>query len=121
MTMKFASYEHQDHKGQLLIGSMQVKFGDPKDHQAAFQNQSKQQGAEEDDLKITKTEDREFTVRGKPVKFHFAEAEQAETNKKFRVVSSEIATPGGLLIFQLKLEEDAYDEEAVVKMIESIR
>ena len=121
MSMKFATYEYKEQKGSLVIGSMQVKLGDPKDSQAAFKNQTKQQSDDEEDLKITVTVDREFTIRGKPAKFKFSEAEQEGTGKKFRLVSSEIATPGGLLIFQLKLEEDAYDEEAVVKMIESIQ
>ena len=121
MTMKFATYEHKEQKGTLLIGSMQVKIGNPKDQQAAFKNQTKQQSDGEQGLKITTTVDREFTIRGKPVPFKFSEAEQEGTGKKFRLVSSEIATPGGLLIFQLKLEEEVYDEEAVVKMIESIQ
>ncbi|MEK6262614.1 MAG: hypothetical protein AABP62_28800 [Planctomycetota bacterium] len=121
MTMKFANYQHKEQKGTLMIGSMHVKIGDPKDHQAAFNNQKAQQSVAQEGLKITTTADREFTIRGKPVTFKFSEAEKEGTDKKFRLVSSEFESGGGLMMFQLTLEEEAYDEEAVVKMIESIQ
>lgn len=121
LTMKFATYQHKEQKGVLMIGSMQVKIGDPKDHQAAFKDRTEQQSGGDEGLEITSTTDREFTVRGKTVTFKFSEAKQEGTGKKYRLVSSEIDSPGGLTIFQLTLEEDAYDEEAVVKLIESIR
>ena len=121
LTMKFATYQHKEQKGMLLIGSMRVKFGDPKDHQATFKDRRAEQSDGEKGLKITTTADREFMVRGKPTTFTFSEAEQEGTGKTFRLVSSEFESQGGLLIFQLTLEEEAYDEEAVVKMIESIQ
>ena len=121
LTMKFATFQHKEQKGTLMIGSMQVKVGDPKDHQAAFKNQKAQQSGAQEGLKITTTADREFTIRGKPVQFKFSEAEQPGTDKKFRLVSSEFESGGVMMMFQLTLEEDAYDEEAVVKMIESIQ
>ena len=121
MTMKFATYQHKEQKGTLLIGSNQVKIGNPKDQQAVFKNTSKQQADIEKGLKIMETVDREFTILGKLATFKFSEAEKEGTDKKFRIVSSEIDSPGGMLIFHLMLEEDAYDEETVVKMIESIQ
>ncbi len=121
MTMKFATFQHKEQKGTLMIGSMQVKIGDLKDQQAAFNAQKTQQGGAQEGMKITTTEDREFTIQGQPVKFKFSEAEQVGTGKKFQLVSSEFESGGRLMLLQLTLEEDAYDEEAVVKMIESIQ
>ncbi len=121
MTMKMATFQHKQQKGTLTIGAMQVKIGNPKDHQAVFNQQKAQQAGGQEGLTIRTTVDREITVRGKPTTFKFSEADQAGTGKKFRVVSSEFEAVGGMLMFQLTLEEDSYDEDAVVKMIESIQ
>lgn len=121
IAMRFATFLHKDGKGTLLIGAMQVKVGDLKDKQADFKAQSQQQSKDEKKLTIKKTEEREFTIRGKPATFKFSEAEEEGTNKKFRLVTGELEAPGGITVLQLTLEEEAYDEDAVVKMIESIR
>lgn len=119
--MRFATYRHKEGKGQLLIGSMQVKLGASKDQQAEFKNTTRERSDNEKKLTITNTEDREFTIRGKKVPFKFSEATEEGTDKKYRLVEGELEGAGTMAVFQLTLEEDAYDEEAVVKMIESIR
>ena len=121
IAMRFATFLHKDGKGALLIGAMQVKMGDLKDRHADFKKRSQQQSNDQQKLTIKKTEEREFTIRGKSVTFKFSEAEEDGTDKKFRLVTGELEAPGSITILQLTLEEEAYDEDAVVKMIESIR
>jgi len=121
IAMRFATFLHKAGKGTLLIGAMQVKVGDLKDQHADFKARSQQQSKDQKKLTIKKTEDREFTIRGKPVTFNFSEAEEDGTDKKFRLVTGELEAPGSFTVLQLTLEDEAYDEDAVVKMIESIR
>lgn len=121
IAMRFATFLHKNGKGTLLIGDIQIKVGDLKDQHADFKARSQQQSKDQKKLTIKKTEEREFTIRGKPVTFKFSEADEDGTDKKFRLVTGELEAPGSITILQLTLEEEAYDEDAVVKMIESIR
>lgn len=121
IAMRFAAFLHKEGKGALLIGTMQVKVGNLKDKEADFKTRFEQQSKDKKKLTIKKTEEREFTIRGKQVTFKFSEAEEEGTDKKFRLVTGDLEAPGSLTILQLTLEEEAYDEEAVVKMIESIK
>lgn len=121
VSMKIANYRHKDGKGSLLIGALQVKVGDISGHQARFNSHTAEHSDQDQKLIIRKTEEREFTVRGRKVPFKFSEADEAESGKKFRQVSGQIDGSNAITIFQLTLEEEAYDDEAVVKMIESIK
>ncbi len=121
IAMKFANYRHKAGKGALLIGSMQVKFGELSDQQADFKARASEQSEDEPKLEIKQTEERQFTIRGKRVTFQFSEADEVGTDKKFRLVTGELEAPGRITILQLTLEEEAYDVDAVVKMIESIQ
>ena len=121
LAMRFATYRHKDGAGILLIGSLEVKIGDRDQQRADFKKQASERSGEAYKLNIKSTVEREFTVRGKPVKFQFSEATKAEGGEPFRLVSADFDGPTGITLFQLMLKEAAYDEEAVVKMIESIR
>ncbi|MDB5343291.1 MAG: hypothetical protein JWP89_1668 [Schlesneria sp.] len=118
MTMRMATYRHPDGKGDLMLGNFQVKVGKPDQSQkpdfSGSDNKSKK-------LTIGETEIKEFPVRGKQVPFRFSDAVDEESNEKYRVVEAEFGDAGVTTFLKLSVPEDSYDEEAVVKMIESIR
>jgi hypothetical protein len=121
MTMRFAIFKQTQEKGMLMLGGFRVNFGDPAAQKGNFQSRKSQQSGMGEDLVVLKMESRDFTIRGQKVPFRFSEAEERNSKKKFRLVEGELDAPGGGAFIKLMLEEDAYDENAVVKMIESIQ
>ena len=120
MTMNVALFRDRQGQGTLLIGTLFVKLGDPVLHREDFKNKIGQQSDEIPETEITESVEREFAIRGKTIPFQFSEAVEKETGKKIRLVSAELEFPKQITIFQLLLDDDAYDESTVVKMIESI-
>jgi hypothetical protein len=121
LTMQMANYKHKDGGSVLLIGSLQIKFGDVKDQKDLFKKQTNKHSEDAFKLDVKSTVEKEFTIRGTPTKFLFSEAVKAGNAEKMRVVSSEFTSPSGITMFHLVLKEETYDEEAVIKLIESIR
>lgn len=116
MTMRVASFQHKERKGTLVLGSFQMKVGTP-DQKPNFTQQMDQKL----ELQMGETKVREFQIRGQKVPFRFTEAVEQSTKKPFRVVEGNLDAPGGGTFLKLIVEEDAYDEDAVTEMIESIR
>ena len=121
MTMRMANFRQKDNKGTLLLGDFQLKFGNP-DQKLDIQ-QKRDQNNSKDGLKLEMGDSqvREFEVRGKQVPFRFSDAVDQDTKTKFRVVEGDLEGPKGGAFIKLIIESEAYDDDAVVKMIESIR
>ena len=66
-------------------------------------------------------ETRTFTIRGKEIEFQFAKAEDPETGTAYRQVSGVFPGKGGTAFLMLQIEEEGYDEDVIVKIIESIK
>lgn len=116
MSMQMAAYRRKDGKGSLVLGSLRMKVGNaiqkPEFHSKSDKSQR---------LKIGETKVRNFQVREQSVPFRFSDAVDQESNRKFRVVETEFEAQGESKFFKLVLEEEAYDEESAVRIIESIR
>lgn len=72
------------------------------------------------ELTITRSETREFQVRGERVPFVFAESTD-EAGNEYRLVSGSFRTDDGQGLLSVQVPPEEYDEEAVVEMIESIK
>lgn len=123
MQMNVATYESTVGQGQLMLAQMNFKLFDmPQEQQEAQIQQSleEQQGEETRNLDIQESETRQFQINGKEVSFIFAEGEERRTGDKFHQVSGTFPGKEGTTFLMLQLDEEAYDEEAVVRMIESI-
>lgn len=118
MTMRMAMYRHTDGKGNLVVGNFQMKVGKPNERPDIDFNQKTSKSL---NLKLRNTEVKEFSVRGKDVPFRFSDAINEETNEDYRVVEGEFSDGEVTTFLKLSVPEDSYDEEAAVKMIESIR
>jgi len=119
--MKLAAYEAKDNKGMLMITEIDMPMAEGDEQQQAEMRKSmQQQNFGERSLTIIRSESREFEIRGETVKFQFAEAEDA-SDTPFRQVTGAFSGKGGAASLMLQIEEEQYDEEAVVKMLESIK
>lgn len=119
ISMRMASFRHKDNQGTLVLGDFKIKMGDP--NQAKQLQQQPDIGGKPQNLRMGDTSTREFTIRGKSVPFRFSDAVDEDTNAKVRVVEGTLEVPGGGTFIKLIVNEDAYDEDAVIEMIESIR
>lgn len=117
MTMRIATYKHKEDKGSLILGNLTIKManaGGQKPDIAEKMNEGMK-------LQVGDTTVREFEVKGKKVPFRFSEATDQEKNRKVRMVEGDIDMPGGATFIKYVIDEELYDEDAVVEMIESIK
>ena len=117
--MRMVAFHRKDGKAKLILGTFEIKFGNAQQLQE-FQDKS-DMNQHSRDLRIDKTEVREFQVQGKKIPFRFSEAVNPKTNQQFRVVEGEIPKPGGGSFLKLYMNADEYDDELAVKLIESIQ
>ena len=120
-SMKFANYEHKEHKGQLTLAHFRVKIGDPNAQELQMREQLRQQGHASRNLLNAKTEQKEFQIRGEKVPVTFMAGKDAVDGKDYRQVTGMLPGKQGPVLLVLEVEADAYDEEAVTKMLESIK
>jgi hypothetical protein len=120
--MKMVVYGAKDEKGILMITEMDTPTAEGNEQQQAQMRKSmQQQNFGEKNLTTKRSESREFEVRGETVKFQFAEAEDEASGTAYRQVTGAFPGKEGNTFLMLQIEEEQYDEEAVVKMLESIK
>lgn len=123
MDMDMAFYAHRDGQGELLIAEADIIGSDSMDLEQEMQESMQETGVddEEDHLRITSRDIREFEVRGDTVEFQFAEAEHRQTGQPYRQVSGSFqGRDNPVAAVWVEIEEEYYDEAAIVDMIESI-
>jgi hypothetical protein len=121
MSMKMCMFEHTAGQGMLQLMEMQISVGDPKDGEAQLKQSMRQQGNQEmRALNIEKSESREYEIRGEKATFTFAEGKEADTGTPYHEVKGNFKGKSGVAVLHLQLQEEAWDDEAITTMIESI-
>ncbi|MDZ4684738.1 MAG: hypothetical protein SH850_06570 [Planctomycetaceae bacterium] len=122
VSMRICDFEHQTGRGHMQLVEFKVKFGNPKDHEAQLKRQMQEQGAAEmKTLNIVKSETREITVLGQPAQFTFAEGQDASTSTSYHDVQGQFTGKNGVAKLHLQVEDEVWDEEAVVQMLEAAK
>lgn len=116
MSMKMVMYKHKENKGSLMLGSFKMKVSNPGEKPDLMGKNNDSLNLQMGDSKV-----KEIKVRGKDVPFRFSDAVEEQTNKKYRVVEGEMESEGVTTFLKLILEEDSFDEDEAIQMIESIR
>jgi len=120
--MKTAMFESRDGKSQLMIASMHVKIGGPEaNNELQVRNALEDQGESQRPLANSETKTQSVKIKGADHDFVFTKGEDAQTGRKMRQVSGTFPGREGTAFLMYQTEEDNYDEERVVKMLESIR
>ena len=120
MQMKIVSYTSMGANGLLWIMEMKVSGLTPEQQEPEMREAMQGQDFGEMKLNVKKSESRTFTIRGKEIDFQFAEAENSRGDA-YRQVTGVFPGKEGTAFLMLQIEEEGYDEDAVVKMIESIK
>ncbi len=121
MNMVVYSRDNGQQDGLVL---MQFKMpGDvPEDQmKMSFENQMKtQQNGQSQNINVTETETRSFVIDDEEVEFTFSTGTQAGSDQAVRQVTGVFPSRNGTAMLMFLTNEENWDEEQVVKMIESI-
>ncbi len=121
MSITVVGYEREEGGAFLLLGEVDVAMSAMDDEEMEREVRGSLAG-EDNSLRVEEVEVRDFEIRGETVEFEFARGEDRETGTPAREVSGVFAGRSGKrAIMMLQMEEEHYDDEAVIAMIESIR
>ncbi|WP_339729357.1 hypothetical protein [uncultured Gimesia sp.] len=120
MEMRMAVYEEKAKQGAIVLMSISTPDDGMVDLEKEFQKNMRQNNQNQRDLKITKEETREFTIKGKKVDFNFSEGTDPK-GKEFHQISGVFSGKKGPAFLFIQLSSETYNEEEIVKMIESIK
>jgi hypothetical protein len=121
--LRFSIYQvgNTPDEGMLVLGSFSKQMqSNGQNPRKQMQDALRSQGHEDTELKVEKTESREFTIRGEKCKFEFVEGKDPDTDEEFRQVTGTFPAKSGEGILVLRLPAEDFDEAEIVKMIESI-
>lgn len=120
MNMRMAIYESESKKGAIILMSMGIPDDGMVDMEKEFQRNIKQNNQNQRDLNITKEEQREFTIKGQKVTFTFAEGKD-KNDQDFHQITGVFSGNNGPAFLMVQVPSDEYNEDEMVKMIESIK
>ncbi len=121
MSMKLAIYTAETDDSVLILAEMDFPTADQQQTQAKMEIILRQQDHGGRYVDIISSEIREFEIRGQTVKFVFAECEDIDTGEAVRQITGKFPGRQGMGFLMLQVEEESYDEDATVRMIESIK
>jgi len=122
LKMKIAVYKaRKGVEGQLALMQFAMPEAMAEQQKEAFQQQNPGQRQNSEKLVELKSETRKFKIRGEDSSFQFTELEHKDTKEKWRGVSGTFPSKEGSGLLNLQVQESAYDEKEIIKMIESIR
>lgn len=118
--IRMAIYEEENKQGALILMSLGMLDDGMVDMEQEFRKSLKQQNQNQRELNITKEEQREFTIKEQKVKFNFAEGTD-KNGKEFHQITGVFSGNNGAAFLFLQVASENYNEEEIVKMIESIK
>lgn len=107
----------------LILMSLNRSFAEDEEGlQDVLQQALRQQDLEqEEDFQVSESHERQFTVRGQEVTFFFDKGKSTKTGEELILVKGTFEGDSGPVIFLFFGDPEAYDEEAVAEIIESIQ
>lgn len=122
VSMKMAMHQRGGGQNAGVLLLMQMKFpGEASDAQIkqSFEQQLNQQNQNEQ-VVVEESESRMFMIDGQETNFTFAKGTRQGTTQKVRQVQGVFPGKGGIVMFMLIEDEENWDEQAIIKTIESI-
>ncbi len=121
MSMQMVAFQPTNGQGVLIIGQVNLNIEAGPEAEEDMRRSIREQGGQKRlNIDEESVETREFEIRGNTAEFEFAKAEN-DDGEVYRQVVGSFEGKQGTAILVLQVEEEHYDEEAVVKMLESIK
>jgi hypothetical protein len=120
--LRTAEFKHKDGKGGLVMGKVKFKFGDPAQGTSPSQDfrtkiELKMRGS----LDVKKSESHDVLMGGHKVSVLISDATDRDTRQEVHVASGDFELPSGTTFFLLRLDDDIWDQDAVLKLLEESR
>ena len=118
-SMHIAEFKQKEGKGEFMIGNVTVKMGDPS--QANLQStqfRSKFEDKMRETIDIKETENHEITMDGKKVNVVIGEGTNRQTGKTIHTATTDLEHGSSFTFLRLQMDDDIWDQDAVVKMLE---
>lgn len=122
MTMTAVEYRDPAIDGHFSLGEMQVKVGEPAQREQAMRQQLDRQGiGAPKNLRNAKSETKSIEIKGQECSFTFKRGEDAVSKKKMCQVQGVFEGKHGPVWIFLEMDQKAFKEDAVIKMLEGIK
>lgn len=121
---RVVEFKEAQGRGRMLIGQMKIKIAgaDMNDQeQKSLADIFDKTANEFEQLKVTESEERIFSIAGEDVKFKFEAGEALASKTKFRQVTGRFKTAEGNAVLLFQVEEAAYNEEAITQLLQSLK
>lgn len=119
--MKFARFAQKEGKGILILRSMKMKMGDANQANIQLAAWRVQDETEiNSNLSLRKSESKEVTIGGQKVAVIIGEGTDL-AGKGIHTAKADISTLGGTTYFMLRMDDDIWDEDTVLKMLENAK
>jgi hypothetical protein len=122
MTMTAVEYRDSAIDGRLSLAEMQLKVGEPAQRDEAMRTQLERQGiGAPRNLRTAKSETKSIEIKGQECSFAIKRGEDPISKKKMCQIVGVIPGKRGPAFFSLEMDEKAFKEDAIVKMLEAIK
>lgn len=120
MQMKMCAYSRDGDAGGVFIMEMTAPPNANKAQMKQQFQQSLRQQGQNQDVTIDSSETRTFSINGEECQFEFIKGKNTQTNQDMRQVMGVIPGKSGTAFLMLFESEENWDEDAVIRMIESM-
>jgi len=122
MTMTAVDYRDPAIDGHFSMAEMQLKIGEPSQRDQAMRQQLERQGiGAPKNLRNVKTETKAIEIKGQESSFTFKRGEDPMSKKKMCQVQGVFEGKHGPVWISLEMDDKAFKEDAIVKMLEGIK
>jgi hypothetical protein len=122
MTMTAVGYKNPAIHGSINFAQMKLKVGDPAQRDQAMRQQLDKQGfGTPKFLTNAKSETKTIKIKGQDCNFVFKRGDDSATKKKADQISGVFEGNHGPVSISIEMDDSAYKEDAIVKMLEAIQ
>lgn len=122
-SIQLATYRQKEGKGEFVVSSTSFKLG-PPDQGDPDQTRPLRKNFEDgirERIDVKKEESHEITIDGKKVSVRIGEGVDKQQNSPLHTVNASFELGGQHLIFLLRMDDDIWDQDAVLQMLENAK
>jgi hypothetical protein len=119
--MKLAGFLKDEGRGGMLMVMRVPGMVSEENMRQQMQSSFQQQGQQQPDILIEATETRNVNVAGKVVPFEFSRGRHQKSGVQVRQVTGLLPGEQGTVMINYAVPEDQWDEEQVLKLLQSVQ
>ncbi|RLS56554.1 MAG: hypothetical protein DWH91_06355 [Planctomycetota bacterium] len=121
LNVRGAYYEHPKYESVLALIHVDSRWNSQASVREHIRETMIERGGGDEPMLIQERATREFTVRDSLLRFEFSTAKDLATDKTYRLVEGVVTGTTGDVLICLKIDADAWDEDEVAALLQSIQ